>query len=161
MAGAGVLPQPVIRLADIIRLVYRLPFLAGKAVLPGSAYLLIAYLPGLPAGGVVDNAMEQVVEGAGVPLHDRRAAVNEFLHLLPVLRAYDGFMAALKHFPFLTWDDVIGIGADSLLVRPADQMESLIYTPVLFHGGKHRSGVSSVPYSTPSNSTASSEFLEA
>ena len=116
--GAYVLPQPVIRLADIIRLVYRLPFLAGKAVLPGSAHFLIAYLHGLPAGGTVDNAVEQVIEGAGVPLHDGRAAVNQFLHLLPVLRAYDGFMAALKDFPFLTGNDVIGIGADSLLVIP-------------------------------------------
>ena len=109
MAGAGVFPQPVIGLADIIRLVYRLPFLAGKAVLPGSAHFLIAYLHGLPTGGTVDNAMEQVIEGAGVPIHDRRTAVNQFLHLLPVLRAYDGFMAALKDFPFLTGNDVIGI----------------------------------------------------
>ena len=70
--------------------------------------------------------MEQVIEGAGVPLHDGRAAVNQFLHLLPVLRAYDGFMAALKDFPFLTGNDVIGIGADSLLVRPADKMCALV-----------------------------------
>ncbi len=122
MAGAGVLPQPVIRLADIIRLVYRFPFLTGKAVLPGSSHFLIAYLHGLPAGGTVNNAVEQVIEGAGVPLHDGRAAVNQFLHLLPVLRAYDSFMAALKDFPFLTGNDVIGIGSDSLLVYPADKM---------------------------------------
>ena len=60
---------------------------AGKAVLPGSAYFLIAYLHGLPAGGTVDNAVEQVIEGAGVPLHDGRAAVNQFLYLmLPLSR---------------------------------------------------------------------------
>jgi hypothetical protein len=102
MAGAGVLPQPVIRLADIIRLVYRFPFLTGKVVPPGSSHFLIAYLHGLPAGGTVNNAVEQVIEGAGVPLHDGKAAVNQFLHLLPVLQAYDSFMAALKDFPFLT-----------------------------------------------------------
>ena len=50
------------------------------------------------AGYTVDNAMEQVAGGADVPLHNRRAAVNEYLHLLPVLRAYDSFMAALKHY---------------------------------------------------------------
>ena len=35
-------------------------------------------------------------------------------------------MAALKDFPFLMGNDVIGIGADSFLVRPADKMCALV-----------------------------------
>ncbi len=66
------LPQPVVDLAEIIRLVNRFPFLTGKPVLPFPSDLFIACLHGFPTGSAVDNAMEQVVEGAGVPLHNRR-----------------------------------------------------------------------------------------
>ena len=62
------------------------------------------------------------VVGAGIPLHDRGPAIDQLLHPLPFLRRHDGLMAALDHFPLVTGDDVIGVGADALLVGPADQM---------------------------------------
>lgn len=55
MAGAGVLSQPVISLADIIRLVNRLPLLAGKAVLSGSANHFYIRTCMDSAGVTVDN----------------------------------------------------------------------------------------------------------
>ena len=35
-------------------------------------------------------------------------------------------MAALDHFPLVTGDNIIGVGADALLVRPKDQMCAFI-----------------------------------
>ena len=126
MAGAGVLAQPVVGLADIIRLVNRLPHLAGKAVLSGSPYFFIAHLHGLPAGGTVDNTVKEIVKGAGAALHDGWPTVNDLLHLRPFLRLDNRLMAALYDLPILTGDDVIGVGTDAFLVRPADQMCAFI-----------------------------------
>ena len=50
----------------------------------------------------------------------------DFLHLFPFLRRHNRLMAALNDLPFLTGDNVIGIGADAFLVRPADKMCALI-----------------------------------
>ena len=70
VAGTGVLTQPVVGLADIVCPVNRLPHFAGEAVLAGSADLFIPHLHGFPAGGAVDQPMEQVIEGAGVAFHN-------------------------------------------------------------------------------------------
>ena len=113
--------MPVVGLADIVRLVNRLPHFAGEAVLPGSADLFIPHLHGLPAGGAVDQPVEQVIEGAGIAFHNGRPAVNEFLHLFPFLRRHNGLMAALDHFPLVTGNNVIGVGADAFLMCPKDQ----------------------------------------
>ena len=118
--------MPVVGLADIVRLVNRFPHLAGEAVLSGSADLFIPHLHGLPAGGAVDQPVEQVVEGAGIAFHNGWPAVNEFLHLFPFLRRHNRLMAALNDFPLLTGDNVIGVGADAFLVRPKDQMCAFI-----------------------------------
>ena len=69
--------------------------------------------------------MEQIIEGTGVSLNGR-PAVNDFLHLFPFFRRHNRLMAALNHFPLVTGDNVIGVGADALLVRPKDQMCALI-----------------------------------
>jgi len=126
MAGTGVLTQPVVGLADIVCLINRLPHLAGEPVLSGSTDLFISHLHGLPAGGTVDQPVEQVIEGAGVAFHNGWPAVNDFLHLFPFLRRHDRFMAVLYDLPFLTWDDVISVGADAFLMCPADKMCALI-----------------------------------
>ena len=126
MAGTGVLTQPGVGLAGIVCPVNRLPHFAGEAVLAGSADLFIPHLHGFPAGGAVDQPMEQVIEEAGVAFHNGWPAVNEFLHLFPFLRRHNRLMAALNDLPFLTGDNVIGIGADAFLVRPADKMCALI-----------------------------------
>ena len=110
MAGTGVLTQPVVGLADIVCLINRLPHLAGEPVLSGSTDLFIPHLHGLPAGSAVDQPVEQIIKGAGIAFHDRWFAVNDSLHL----------------FPFLTWDDVISVGADAFLMCPADKMCALI-----------------------------------
>ena len=93
MAGAGVLSQPVVGLADVVCLVDRLPHFAGKAAFSGASYLFIPYLHGLPAGSTVDNAVEDVVKGAGIALHDGRSAVNQLLNLVPFLRRDNRFVA--------------------------------------------------------------------
>ena len=125
MAGTDLAAHAVVGLADIVRLVNRLPHFAGEAVLPGSAHFLIPHLHGLPAGGAVDQTVEQIIKGAGIPLNGR-PAVNEFLHLFPFLRRHNGLMAALDHFPLVTGNNVIGVGADAFLMRPKDQMCALI-----------------------------------
>ena len=126
MAGTGVLAQPVVGLADIVCPVNRLPHLAGETVLPGSADLFIPHLHGLPAGGAVNQSVEQVIEGAGVAFHNGWPAVNDFLHLFPFLRRHNRLMAALNDLPFLTGDNVISVGADAFLMCPADKMCALI-----------------------------------
>ena len=126
VAGAGVLPQPVISLADIVCLVYRLPLFPSKPVLPGSPDLLITHLHGFSACSAIDNAMKKIVKRAGVPFHNCRPAVNDLLHLFPLRRCDDCFMAALDHFPVLTGNDIVRIGTDTLLMRPADQMCAFI-----------------------------------
>ena len=126
MAGTGVLAQPVVSLANIVCPVNRLPHFTGEPVLPGSADLFIPHLHGLPAGGAVDQTVEQVVEGAGVAFHDGWPAVNDFLHLFPFLRRHNGLMAALNDLPIFTGDNVISVGADAFLVCPADKMCAFI-----------------------------------
>ena len=44
----------------------------------------------------------------------------------PFLRRHNRLMAALDHFPLVTGDNVISVGADALLVCPKDQMCALI-----------------------------------
>ena len=126
MAGAGVFAQPVVGLTNIICLINRFPHLAGKAVFASSADLFIPYLHGFPTGGAVDNAVEQVVEGAGIAFHNRWPAIHDGLYLLPFLRCHNRLMAALNDFPVLTGNDVIGVGANPFLVCPANQMSALI-----------------------------------
>ena len=126
MAGTGVLAQPVIGLADIIRLINRFPLFAGKTVLSGSANLFIPHLHGLSASRTINDTVEQVIKGAGVALHNGWSAVNDFLHLLPFFRGDDCFMAILDNFPVLTRDNVIGVGTNPFLMCPADQMCALI-----------------------------------
>ena len=70
MTGTGVLAQPVVGLADLIRLINRFPLFAGKTVLSGSANLFIPYLHGLSAGRTVNDTVEQVIKGTGVALHN-------------------------------------------------------------------------------------------
>ena len=126
MAGADLAAHPVVGLADIVRLINRFPHLTSEAVFAGSADFFIPHLHGLPAGGAVDQPVEQVVEGTGIAFHNGRFAVNEFLYLFPFLRRHNGLMAALDDFPILTGDNVIGVGADAFLMRPKDQMCALI-----------------------------------
>ena len=126
MAGADLTTHPVVGLADIIRLVNRLPHLAGESVLPSPAHFFIPHLHGLPAGSTVDQPVEQIIKGAGVAFHNGGPAVNDFLHLLPFLRRHNRFVAALNHFPVLTGDNVIGVGADAFLMCPADKMCTFI-----------------------------------
>ena len=112
MAGTGVLAQPVVGLADIIRLINRFPLFAGKTVLSSSADLFVPYLHGLSTSRTINDTVEQVIKGAGVALHNSWSAVNDFLHLLPFFRGDDCFMAILNDFPVLTGDNVIGVGAN-------------------------------------------------
>ena len=95
MAGTDLAAHPVVGLADIVRLINRLPHLAGEAIFSGSAYFLIPHLHGLPTGGAVDQPVEQVVEGTGIAFHNGWLAVNEFLYLLPFLRRYNGLIPGL------------------------------------------------------------------
>ena len=48
MAGADLATHPIVGLADIVRLVNRLPHLTSEAVLAGSADFFISHLHGLP-----------------------------------------------------------------------------------------------------------------
>lgn len=63
-----------------------------------------------------------LMAGAGISLHDRWSAVNVFLHLLPFRNSDNRFMAVFQHFPILTGNEVYCTGADTFLMRPADQM---------------------------------------
>ena len=126
MAGAGILAQPVVGLANIIRLINRLPNLAGKTVLSGSSNLFIPHLHGFSTGRTVNDAVEQIVKRTGIAFHNSWSTVNDFPYLLPFFRGYDCFMAILDNFSILTRDNVIGVGANPFLMCPADQMCALI-----------------------------------
>lgn len=93
MAGAGILAQPVVGLANIIRLINRLPNLAGKTVLSGSSNLFIPHLHGFSTGRTVNDAVEQIVKRTGIAFHNSWSTVNDFPYLLPFFRGYDCFMA--------------------------------------------------------------------
>ena len=95
--------------------VYKRQHLAGKAVFASSANLLIPHLHRFPTGGAVDNAMEQVVEGAGISFHNRWPAIYDCLYLFPFLRCHNRFMTTLNDFPVLTGNDVIGVGRKRIL----------------------------------------------
>ena len=71
--------------------------------------------------------MEQVVKRARFALHDRRPAVNDLLHPVPVFPRNDGFMRIFHDFPLIPGDDIVGVGTDALLVRAADYMIALVY----------------------------------
>ena len=60
VAGAGILAQPVVGLANIIRLINRRPNLAGKTVLSGSSNVFIPHLHGFSTGRTVNDAVEPV-----------------------------------------------------------------------------------------------------
>ena len=126
MAGTGVLAQPVVGLADVIRLINRLPLFAGKTVLSSSANLFIPHLHGLSAGRTVNDTVEQVIKGAGVAFHNGWSAVNQLLNLLPFFRGDDCLMAALNDLPILTRNKIHGAGTDTFLMGPADQMCAFI-----------------------------------
>ncbi len=126
MAGTGVLTQPVVGLANVIRLINRFPLFAGKTVLSDSADLFIPHLHGLSAGRTINDTVEQVVKGAGITIHNGWSAVDQFLNLILFLRGHDGFMTVFNDFPFLTGNDVIGVGANAFLVRPKNQMSTFI-----------------------------------
>ena len=81
-----------------------------------------AFMHGLSAGRTINDTVEQVVKRAGVPLHNWWSAVNQLLNLIPFFRGHDGFMTVFNDFPFLTGNDVIGVGANPFLVRPKNQM---------------------------------------
>ncbi len=102
MAGTGVPAPPVISLADIIGLIYRLTFLPRKVVLPRPPYFLIPLLQGFPTIGTVNKPVEDIIHRAGVPLHDARPSVYNLLYFLPLRWCHNPFMAALYNFPFLT-----------------------------------------------------------
>ena len=87
---------------------------------------LISFCLGNTAGSAVDQPVEQIIKGAGIAFHDRWFAVNDSLYLFPFLRRHNRLMAALDHFPLVTGDNVISVGADALLVCPKDQMCALI-----------------------------------
>ena len=70
------------------------------------------------------RVVERVVEGRNYL--NGPYAVNQFLHLFPFLRRHQRLMAPLNHFPTGHGDNVIGVGADALLVRPKDQMCAFI-----------------------------------
>lgn len=119
-------PQPIVGLADIIRLINGFSLLTSKMILICSPDLFVPHLHGLSASGAVDNTVEQVVKRAGVSLHNWRSAVNQILNLFPFFRGNDGFVTVLNDFPFLTGIDVIGVGANPFLVRPKNQMSTFI-----------------------------------
>ncbi len=83
-------------------LCYRLPLFLGTAVSICPAVLFITHLHGLTAGSAIHQSVEDVIVRAGISLHDRRPAVNQFLHTVPVLLADDGFMAVLYDLTLLT-----------------------------------------------------------
>ena len=126
VAGAGIFPQTVIGLANVIRLVNRFPYLSGKAVLSRPAYFLITYLHGFPSSGTVDKAVEQVIERTAIPLHDRRTAVDQLLHPVPLVTADNGFMAVFNDLPLVTRDKIHRVGANGLLVRLTNYMIALV-----------------------------------
>lgn len=126
MAGTGILTQPVVGLANVIRLINRFPLFAGKTVLSGSADLFIPHLHGLSAGRTINDTVEQVVERAGITIHNGWSAVDQFLNLIPFFRGYNCFMTIFNDFPFLTGNDVIGVGANAFLVCPKNQMSTFI-----------------------------------
>ena len=100
MAGTGVLTQPVVGLANVIRLINRFPLFAGKTVLSSSADLFVPYLHGLSTSRTITDTVKQVVEWAGVPLHNWWSAVNQLLNLIPFFRGYDCFMTVFNDFPY-------------------------------------------------------------
>ena len=126
MTGTGVFPKPVIGLADIICLINRFSLLTSETILIRSSNLFVPYLHGLPTGGTVNDTVEQVVKRAGVSLHNWWSAVNQLLNLIPFFRGYDCFMTVFNDFPFLTRNNVIGVGANPFLVRPKNQMSTFI-----------------------------------
>ena len=137
MAGAGVLSQPVIGLADVIRLVNRLPHFSGKAILSSPAYLLIAYLHGFPAGSAVDKTMEQVIERTAIPLHDGRAAINQLLHSIPLFPADNRLVAVLDNFPLIAGNEIYRIGTNCLLMAFTNYMVAFV-NRVAEHFANHR-----------------------
>lgn len=126
MTGAGVFPKPVIGLADIICLVNGFSLLTSETILIRSPNLFAPHLHGLSTGSTVDDTVEQVVERAGITIHNGWSAVNQLLNLIPFFRGNDGFVTVLNDFPFLTRNDVIGVGTNAFLVRPKNQMSTFI-----------------------------------
>ena len=126
MAGTSVFTQPVVGLADVVRLVNRRPLFASKAVFASSADLFITCLHGFSAGGTVDKPVKQVIERASVAFHNRRPAVNDFLYLFPFFRGNNGFMAILNNLPIFTGNKINRTRTDAFLVCPADQMCALV-----------------------------------
>ncbi len=60
--------------------------------------------------------MEHIIEGAAIPLHDSRAAVNQRLHPIPLFPADDGFMTVFNELPFITGNLVDRIGTYRFLL---------------------------------------------
>ena len=64
VSGVGLAAHTVVDLANITRLVNRLPHLTSETVLPDLANLLIPHLHRLPPGDAVDQPVKQVIEDA-------------------------------------------------------------------------------------------------
>lgn len=125
MAGAHLVAHTVVGLTDIICLVNRFPLLVGKAVFASSTDLFIPHLHGFSTGGAVDNAVEQIVERAGITFHYRLPTIHDCLHLLPFFRCHNCFMATLNDFPVLTRNDIIGVGSNPFLLCTKNQLSTL------------------------------------
>ena len=64
--------------------------------------------------------------GTGVSLHNGWFVVNQLLNLITFFKGYDCFVTVFNDFSFLMKNDVIGVGADSFLVRTKNQMSKFI-----------------------------------
>lgn len=126
MAGTGVFTQPIVGLTDIIGIINRLPHFTGKTVLTGSSNLFISNLHRFSAGGTVNDTVEQVVERAGIAIHNGWPAVDQVLNFIPFFWRNGCFMTVLNDFPFLTRNDTLGVGTKSFLVCPKNLMGAFI-----------------------------------
>ena len=79
-------------------------------------HYLLLHLHGFPTGGAVDNAVEQIVEGAGIAFHNRGPAIHDCLYLFPFLRCHNRLMTTLNDFPVLTGNDVIYFDQEGIIL---------------------------------------------
>ena len=92
-----------------VRFVDGLPHFLCEAVRIRSSNFFIPRLHGLAAVRAIEQSVEEVIEGTGLSLHDRRPAVDDLLHPVPVFLRDDCFVTILKNLSFLTGNDVVGV----------------------------------------------------